>query len=437
MKTIYRASIFTFKKNATLQSLLGHKVDNLFSDSDDYTFLRDGAIIVEDGIITEVNDFHEIVINENDNLINYSGKLIMPGFIDTHMHTTQTKAVGAYGEKLLEWLDNYIFPSEASFNSSKLAYKEFDILFKELFKNGTTTICGYAPSAYDGTDIVFELAQKYNMRVILGNTIMTKGSKDIITDPETNMKISEKLCNKWHNKGRASYALTPRFALSCDTKTLNLCKEFMQSYKDVYIQTHLSENLNEITDTLAQYPNATDYLNVYENYSLITDKTILGHCIHLSDSEWNRIKSQGVIIASCPTSNNYLGSGHFDYKTAIERGVKLTLATDWAAGNTLSMLRVMDDAYKAALLNSYKLETLVRLYCTTLGSAKALGLDDKIGSLEINKEADFIVLDPDKNSLLKYRLESSYNLQDYLFSIISLGDDRLVEATYIYGKKVH
>ncbi|WP_150464530.1 guanine deaminase [Francisella sp. XLW-1] len=437
MKKIYRASIFTFNKNATLQSLLGHKVDNLFSDSKDYTFLRDGAVVVENGLITEVNDFHKINIGENDKLIDYSGKLIMPGLIDTHMHTTQTKAVGAYGEKLLEWLDGYIFPSEASFNSSSLAHKEFDILFKELFKSGTTTICGYAPSAYDGTDIVFEIAQKYNMRVVLGNTIMTQGNKEIITDAQTSMKISEKLCNKWHNRGRASYALTPRFALSCDDETLNLCKEFMQSHKDVYVQTHLSENLNEIKDTLAMYPNAKDYLNVYENYSLITDKTILGHCIHLSDSEWNRMKDQGVVIASCPTSNNFLGSGHFDYKTAIEKDIKLTLATDWAAGNTLSMLRVMDDAYKAALLNSYKLETLIRLFSSTLGSAKALDLGDKIGSLEKGKEADFIVINTDNNSLLKYRLESAYNLQDYLFSVISLGDDRLIDATYIYGSKVH
>ncbi|QIV96355.1 guanine deaminase [Allofrancisella inopinata] len=439
MKTIYRASIFTFNKNTTLQSILSYKVDSLFVNANVFLFLRDGAIVVENGIITEVDDFYKVQLHtsESDKLVDYSGKIIMPGFIDTHMHTTQTKAVGAYGEKLLEWLDNYIFPSEASFNSNSLAYKESDMLFKELFKHGTTTVCGYAPCAYDGTDIAFELAYSYNMRVILGNTIMTNGNKDLITDPKTSMKISEKLCEKWHNKRRLSYALTPRFALSCTGETLNLCKEFLQTYKDIYIQTHLSENLNEIKDTLATYPDASDYLNVYEKYSLITDKTILGHCLHLSGSEWDRIQKQGAIIANCPTSNNYLGNGHFDYKTAIKKNIKLTLATDWAAGNTLSLLRVMDDAYKAALFNSYKLETLVLLFCSTLGSAKALGLDDKIGSLEKNKEADFIVLDPQKNSLLSYRLEYTYNIQDHLFSIISLGDDRLIDATYIYGRQVY
>jgi guanine deaminase len=275
------------------------------------------------------------------------------------------------------------------------------------------------------------------MRVILGNTIMTNGNKDLITDPETSMKISNKLCDKWHNKGRIKYALTPRFALSCNDETLTLCQEFMKTHDDVYVQTHLSENLNEIADTLEMYPDASDYLNVYEKYSLITDKTILGHCIHLSESEWDRIKNNQTIIANCPTSNNYLGSGHFDYKTAIEKDIKLTFASDWAAGNTLSMLRVMDDAYKASMLESNKLETFVRLFSSTLGSAKALGLDDKIGSLEINKEADFIVIKPQNNSLLDYRLESSHNLQDYLFSIIALGDDRLIDATYIYGNKVH
>jgi guanine deaminase len=286
MKTIYRASIFTFKKEATLQSLLGNQVNNLFIDSDNFLFLRDGAVVVENGIIKQVDDFYKVepTILDCDTVVDHSGSIIMPGFIDTHMHTTQTKAVGAYGEKLLEWLDNYIFPSEATFNSSSFSYKEFELLFKELFKNGTTTICGYAPTAYDGADIVFEIAHKYNMRVILGNTIMTNGNKDLITDPETSMKISNKLCDKWHNKGRIKYALTPRFALSCNDETLTLCQEFMKTHDDVYVQTHLSENLNEIADTLEMYPDASDYLNVYEKYSLITDKSILGHCIHLSES---------------------------------------------------------------------------------------------------------------------------------------------------------
>ena len=439
MKIIYRASIFTFKKNASLQSLLGYHADSLFINSDQILFLRDGAIVVNNGIIEQVTDFYKVKneITEQDKLIDYSGKIIMPGFIDTHIHTTQTKAVGAYGEKLLEWLDNYIFPSETTFNSPTLAYKEFDLLLKQLFQNGTTTICGYTPCAYDGSDIIFELADKYNMRAILGNTIMTNGNKNLITSAENSLKISEKLYDKWHNHNRLNYALTPRFALSCTDETLNLCKEFMQSHKDTFVQTHLSENLNEIKDTLTLYPKASDYLNVYENYALITEKTILGHCIHISDSEWARIKEKGAIIANCPTSNNYLGSGHFNYKKAIENNNKLTIATDWAAGNTLSLFRVMDDAYKASLLNSYKLETLIRLYCCTLGSAKALGLENKIGSLEKNKEADFIVVNPENNTLLNYRLESSYNLQDYLFSIIALGDDRLIDATYIYGKKVY
>ncbi|GAB4221932.1 MAG: guanine deaminase [Francisella sp.] len=437
MRVIYRGMVFTFTKKASLQSILGYTVDNLFSDSEFYTFLRDGAIVVKDGKILEVNDFYKVSVKDDDKVVDYSGKLIMPGFIDAHMHTTQTKAVGVYGEKLLEWLEEYIFPSEASFNSIDSAYKELDILFKEIFKNGTTTICSYAPSSYNGTDIAFEIAQKYNMRVIIGNTIMTQGYKKIVTDAKTSMKISDKLCNKWHNKGRSSYALTPRFALSCDDEVLNLCKDFVQSYPDIYVQTHMSENLNEIKETLEKYPDATDYLNVYEKYSLITERTILGHCIHLSDSEWDRIKDQGVIIANCPTSNNFLGSGHFDYKTAIAKDIKLTLATDWAAGNTLSMFRVMDDAYKVALLNSYRLETLVRLFCATLGGAQALKLDDKIGSLEKGKEADFIVINTDNNSLLKYRLETANNLQDYLFSIIALGDERLIDATYIYGQRVY
>lgn len=439
MKTLYRGKIFTFTNKATLANLQGVVPDSLFVNDERFIFLRDGAIIVESGKIIAIGDYLDIrnQLQLDDKEVDYSGKLITPGFIDSHMHATQTSAVSAYGEKLLTWLDNYIFPGEVAFNSEQSARREYEILLKQLFKNGTTTICAYLPSSYDGADLLFEITDKYKMRAVMGNTIMTDGNPKLITDGETSMLISEKLYHKWHETNRLSYALTPRFALSCTDESMGLCKEFVESHPDAYIQTHLCENVNEIQDTLAKFPWAKDYLNVYEKFGLVHDRTILGHCIHLSDSEWSRMTEAGVVFANCPASNNYLGSGLFRYDEAIKRNAKLTLATDWAAGNTLSMLRVMDDAYKVAMLNSFKLETLTRWYSTTLGSAKALSLDDYIGSLEVGKEADFIVLDPEANELLNYRLESSYDLLDYLFSVSSLGDDRIVAATYVYGNNVY
>ncbi len=308
---------------------------------------------------------------------------------------------------------------------------------KQLFKNGTTSICAYLPTSYDGADLVFEMTDQYNMRVIMGNTIMTDGNAKLITDPQTSMKISEKLYNKWHGVNRSLYALTPRFALSCTDETLGLCREFMESHPDAYVQSHLCENINEIADTVAKFSWAKDYLEVYEKSGLVNARSIYGHCIHLSESEWSRMVEKQAIFANCPVSNNYLGSGLFNYQKAVQLDAKLTLATDWGAGNTLSMLRVMDDAYKVAMLNSFKLETLTRWYSCTLGAAKALGVGQHIGSLEVGKEADFIVFDPAQNELLNYRLESSFDLLDYLFSLSSLGDDRIVAATYVYGNKVH
>lgn len=438
-RTIYRGKIFTFRSNANLQNIRNATPNALFVDSNEFLFLRDGAIVVVDGKITAVDDFHILQksLLPNDVVVDYSNKLITPGFIDTHMHSTQTSAVGSYGEKLLEWLDNYIFPSEEVFNSDSSARLEFGILLNQLFRNGTTTICSYLPCAYDGADVIFDIANQFNMRAILGNTIMTDGSPRLVTDPATSMKISERLYEKWHNNNRMHYALTPRFALSCTEETLGLCKEFVQSHKDVYIQTHINENLSEIKDTLTKFPWAKDYLDVYEKYDLVNNRSIYAHCIHNTESEWQRMKEKGAIFSNCPTSNNYLGSGFFNYEKALTMDVKLTMGSDWGAGNTLSMLRVMDDAYKVAMLSSFKLETLVRWYTCTLGSAKALELDHCIGSLEVGKEADFIVIEPNNNELLSRRLENCYNLLDYLFALTALGDDRLIHATYIYGKKVH
>ncbi len=439
MKTFYRGKIFTFNKNATLSNLQGVIPNSLFVDDDKFTFLRDGAIAVEDGIITDFGDYSEFEskITSQDTLIDYSGKLITPGFIDSHMHATQTSGVSAYGEKLLTWLENYIFPSEVAFKSEESARREYEILLKELFKNGTTSICAYLPSSYDGADVLFEITNKYKMRAIMGNTIMTDGNHYLITDPATSMKISEKLYNKWHNKGRLSYAMTPRFALSCTDESLSMCGDFVRKHPDVYIQTHLCENKNEIEDTLAKFPGAEDYLAVYEKFGLVNDKTIFGHCIHLSDREWSSMVEKKAIFANCPISNNYLGSGLFKYEEAIKRDAKFAFATDWAAGNSLSMFRVMDDAYKVGMLNSFKLETLTRWFSVTLGTAKALQLDKHIGSLEVGKEVDFIVVDTKQNDLLNYRLEGSHDLLDYLFSISALGDDRIINSTYIYGNKVY
>ena len=441
MRNVYRGKICTFKSAATMQNLQTLVADDLFSNNELLSFIRDGAMIVENGIITEIGEFYLLKrhITAEDNLIDYGERLITPGFIDSHLHATQSSINGNTLKvaDIRKWLNDIVYPRELTFKSAVTGRREYELMLGYLFQNGITSICAFLPPFYDGADLFFELTSRYNMRVIMGNNMMTEGHKQLTLSAQENIMVSERLYKKWHNNGRSSFALTPRFALSCNEELFGLCKDFIGNYSDSYIHTHLAEGNKEVVDTLAKFPWAKDNLAVFEKYNLVNDKSIFAHCIYLSSSEVQRLKSQESIWVSCPTSNCYTGVGMFNYNQALQQNVKLTLATDWGSGNTLSMFKVMDDAYKVARLNSFYLDVLTRLFCTTLGAAKALGLDQYIGSLEVGKEADFIVLDPSKNSCLMHRLESSYDLHDYLFNLISFGDDRVVAATYIMGEKVH
>lgn len=439
MKSIYRGRILTFHQDTDFDKLLQIKPHTLFIDKKHLTFIRDGALIVENGIITKIDDFHKIKheITTEDDFIDYGDAILTPGFIDMHIHTNQTSVASYSGKDIVKWLDEQAFPTEIQFRSEEYAKREYTMLLKQLFKNGTTSIVGMLPSYYDTADLMFEITDSFSMRAILGNTIMTEGHPALTTNPESGILISEHIYSKWHGVNRLSYSLSPRFALSCNEMTFALCSQFLKTHPNTYFHTHLAESIKESVDSIKKFPDAKDNLAIYEQYNLINDKSIFAHCLHLTENEYHRLEQKKAIIVNCPSSNNYMGSGSFDYSKLDHYKFRFGFGSDWGAGNTLSMLRVMDDAHKLSTQKEYHWEPLSRWYLATLGAARALGLEKYIGSLETGKEADFIVIDPSQNELLLHRLESSYDLLDYLFNLCAFGDDRIIIATYIFGNKVY
>lgn len=437
-KIAYRGCLFYFKDTATLANLPINKDKQ--SDADcQYVYIEDGVLIVDGGHVVEAGSYADLKNKiVNIKVVDYQNKIITPGFIDTHQHATQSAIVAAYGDKLLEWLDNYVFPAESGYSDNNNARKDLNFFLDQLVKNGTTTAVSYGPLFYDATDIFFEELQKRKMRFVTGNVIMDENAPDTLKfSSQQNYDISKKIITKWHNKGRLSYCISPRFALACSAKMLELCGALKKEYPDCYIQTHLDENNNEIEAVKKLYPKSKNYFDVYNQFGLATDRTVFGHCIHTTDDELNAFKETGAIISWCPLSNNFLGSGLFDFARASKYTDKITLATDWGAGNCLSMFAVMDDAYKVSMLNSVKLPSMYRWFMATLGAAKALQLDDKIGSFKSGKEADFIVIDLDATSILKYRREKVNDIFELLFILMTLGSEENIKATYILGEPAY
>lgn len=436
-KSAYRGRIFYFKDSSTFDTIPSSKMIDKGFDEHSYCYIEDGVLIVDEhGKVDAVGQFADMKKQlEGVHVTNYQGKLITPGFIDTHNHAAQSAVVAAYGEKLLEWLNNYVFPAESNYKDDHHAKTDLNFFIDLLLKNGTTTAVSYGPLFYDSNNIFFEELQKRNMRFITGNTIMDDDSPDYLKLPaKENYDIAKKLINKWHNKHRLHFCITPRFGLSCSEAMMEMCGSLAKEHRDVYIQTHLDENINEIKATQEKFPWSKNYLDVYDHFGLVTDRAVFGHCIHLTEPELEVFRDKKAIMSHCPTSNNFLGSGLFNFERASKYSERITLASDWGAGNFMSMLRVMDDAYKVAMLSGFKLPSMMRWYLCTLGAARALQLDDKIGNFEKGKEADFIVIDPNATPVLKYRNHQVDDIFELLFITMSLADEHNIAATYIMGK---
>ncbi|ASI96567.1 guanine deaminase [Vibrio rotiferianus] len=403
-----------------------------------YQFFEDGIIVVENGHIIDIGEAEDVIARQPNslNVTTYEDKLITPGFIDTHIHYPQTGMIASYGEQLLDWLENYTFPEERRFQNPEYAREVAIRFLDELASNGTTTALVFGTVHKGSVDVFFEEAERRDLRMIAGKVLMDRNAPDYLTDtPESGYLDSKELIEKWHNRGRLLYAVTPRFAPTSTPEQLATVGKLLEEYPDVYMHTHLSENQKEIEWVQALFPERDSYLDVYDYYGLLHKRSVFAHGIHLSDCECQRLADTESAISFCPTSNLFLGSGLFNLPKLEEHGVKVGMGTDVGAGTSFSMLQTMGEAYKIMQLQQKKLHPLKSLFLATLGGARSLHLEDKIGNLEVGKEADFVVLDLHATQLMRFRMSQATTLEEKLFALMTLGDDRTVLETYISGKK--
>ena len=424
-------------KELAVRSSILHFIKNPTQDKKSYEYYKDGILIVKNGRIKSLTSFKDYKRNKNIKIIDYRGKLIIPGLIDTHIHYPQTDMIASHGEQLLEWLNKYTFPTEKRFEDKKYSKDVASFFIKELLRNGTTTALVFATIHPNSVDAIFNEASQRNMRIISGKTLMDRNAPKYLLDtPELAYSDSKKLIKKWHGKKRLSYAVTPRFAPTSSPQQLESAKKLLYEFPSIYMHTHLSENKKEIAWVKSLYPKSKNYLDVYDRFNLVTPKSIFAHAVHLTNDEVKTIKSKKSGISFCPSSNMFLGSGLFDYEKIASNNIKVGLGTDVGAGTSFSLLKTMGDAYKVSQLKGQKLSALEAFYLATLGGAKTLELSQKIGNFQKGKEADFIVIDLKSTPLFSRRIKEAKTLEEKLFILLTLGDDRNIKHTYIMGKKM-
>jgi len=401
-------------------------------------YFKDGLLVIEDGHVHSLGEANILLetLAENTVVIEHPNSLITPGFIDTHVHFPQCEVIASYGKQLLEWLETYTFPAEEKFNDSQYASEISKFFLDQLLQNGTTTALVFGTVHPQSVDAFFTEAQERNLRMICGKVMMDRNAPDALLDTaESSYHESRKLIQKWHNKNRLRYAVTPRFAPTSTAEQLESAGRLLKEFPDVHFQTHLSENIKECDWVSELFPDRDNYLDVYDHHQLLGKRSVFAHGIYLEDSEWQRLSETDSAIAFCPSSNLFIGSGLFKLQNAKQHGVKTGLGTDVGGGDSFSLLQVANQAYKTQQLLGEGLSASDSFYMATLGGAKALDLQDNIGNFEKGKEADFIVLDYHATALMKFKIKHCGSIHERLFSLMMLGDDRTIKQTYIMGNE--
>lgn len=410
---------------------------------DRYTLHADGGMIIDEGgIILEVGDYHAVTDRyPSATLIDCSDRLILPGFIDTHTHLPQYRAVALYGQELLEWLKAYIFPAEGAF-TPEAADTLCPLFFRSLLSYGVTTAAIYCSVRKDSTHVAFEWAEKTGIRAIIGKVMMDQNSPDfLLENTAESLQASEDVCRRWHGaaSGRLLYAFTPRFAPTCSRALMRGVSDLASQY-GAYVQTHLAENPAELQWVRELFPETRNYTEVYFRAGLLGSKTVLAHAIHVSSDERRLLAETGTCLSHCPTSNLFLGSGLMPLRELMDIGLRIGLGSDVGGGPTLSPFEVMRSAIYVHTARRFlpdfgggEISPPTTFHMATLGGARALGLDDKIGSLVRGKEADFIVVNPQRLSPLPTEKGMDISPETLVSRMIFLGDDRIVEQTYVRG----
>ena len=397
----------------------------------------DGLLLLRDGHVAELGPAPELLarLPADIALTDHRGKLILPGFVDTHIHYAQTDIIASHGEQLLAWLEKYTFPAEARFADPAHARRVADFFCDELLRNGTTTALAFATVHAASVDALFEAARARRMRMITGKVLMDRHCPDFLRDTAAGGYAESKaLIERWHGRDRLQYAVTPRFAATSSPEQMRLAGRLYAEHAGIYLQSHVAENQGEVAWVAGLYPEARSYLDVYDRFGQLGTRSVYAHCIWLDDTDRRRMAETGAAISFCPTSNLFLGSGLFDLGRARELGLRVGLGTDVGAGTSFSMLQTLNEAYKVLQLKGQKLSAASAFHLATLGGARSLYLDDRVGNFLPGKEADFVVLDPAATPLLARRMACAQTLDERLFVLMMLGDDRTVAATYVMGE---
>jgi guanine deaminase len=405
-----------------------------------YRHLPDGLLLVEGGRIRAIDPAARLLpsLPPGTPLQHWPDGLIVPGFVDCHIHYPQTGIVGAGGAQLLDWLQRYTYPAEQRFADRDYAERVARLFVAELLRNGTTCAQVFATVHPESVDAFFTVAAELDLRMICGKVLMDRNAPPALCDtPQRGDAQSRALIERWHGRGRLGYAVTPRFAGSCSDAQLALAGQLLRDYPEVRLHTHLAENRAEVAWVRSLFPARRSYLDVYAHHGLLGPRSLFAHAIHLGDADCRQLAACGAAVACCPSSNLFLGSGLFDLGRAERLGVSVGIGSDIGAGTSFSLLRTLGDAYKVEQLQGRSLDPFKALYLATLGGARALGLQERIGSLAPGHEADFVVLDPQATALLRFRLGECRDLAERLAVLLTLGDDRVVRETFVAGVSRH
>lgn len=404
--------------------------------------LERGAVVVDDdGRIAWVGDAAALPGSfAGATRVDHGDRLLMPGFVDAHVHFPQWRMLAAPGRDLLEWLERFTFREEARYADRRHAEAAAEVFLDRLAENGTTCAAAYSSSHAVAADALFAAAERRRMAIATGKTLMDRACPESVRDdPEKGIRETVDLIARWHRRGRATYVITPRFAITSTETQLRLAGELLAAHPTCLMQTHLSESPREIETVRALFPRAASYTDVYDRFDLLGPRSLFGHAIHLDAAERRRLSESGSVAVHCPTSNLFLGSGLFDRAglSNPDRPVRLALATDIGGGTSWSMPATIGRAIEIARLRGSDMTATEGFYWATLGNARALGLEAEIGSLEPGRFADFVVLDPRATDLLAARDDLSETLEDRLFALAILADDRCVRETRVAGRRLH
>ena len=397
-----------------------------------------GGVLVADGHIVEVGHGADLrAAYPQAKVVDHGQALLMAGFVDAHVHYPQTGIIASWGKRLIDWLNSYTFPEEMRFGDAAYAADIAGQYLDLTLAHGTTTVCSYCTIHPESVDAIFTAAQARGQRIVAGKTCMDRNAPDGLRDSaQSAYDDSRALLQKWHAQDRLSYAITPRFSPTSSVAQLEALGALWAEHPDCLMQTHLSEQIDEIAWVRGLYPEARDYLDTYEAHGLLGANGLYGHAIHLEAREKDRLHEVGAALVHCPTSNTFIGSGLFDMAGLVAAGQRVGLATDTGGGSSFSMLRTMAAAYEIGQLRGTPLHAAQLLWLATVGSARSLRLDGRIGNLQTGMEADIIALDLASTPAIAQRSARATDIWEAVFPTIMMGDDRAIAATWVAGKRL-